>query len=351
MRSIRQHLYLFLAIPLLSLVTCTDDSTRPVKEFEPFPEGVSVSYSTAGETPVSGPYSPLSGSTYMTTGSNGVVYELSIAPGALLSEINITVTPFSEISMRTEMSTGTLGEPDTSACLVGALFEPEGLEFDSTAVLTITFPYGFDCEVDDTLRIVGLDSSLSFFEIMETEIDEPTSSLTCTLSHFSGYGAYEPSCERLGAIINAARLYGVEFPSDRVMDVLERHMDFALFIGCDDMADLALDAIHDVFEYRASHAVDYATAYPSEAAIQQLVLLLEQAQQWGFDDIEAALEAGIESAIRSYAAMGKALCDEGDHSAGQTILSTVLDYITEGYIDDPAFADQVQSDLDGCGTR
>ena len=56
MISIRYSTYLLPLLLLLLLVTCTDDPTEPVHEFEPFPVGVVVSYSTAGETPVSGPY-------------------------------------------------------------------------------------------------------------------------------------------------------------------------------------------------------------------------------------------------------------------------------------------------------
>ena len=350
MISIRYSTYLLPLLLLLLLVTCTDDPTEPVHEFEPFPVGVVVSYSTAGETPVSGPYSPLSGASYMTTGSNGVVYELSIAPGALLSEITITVTPFSEIAMYTEMSNGFLGEPDISECLVGALFEPAGIEFDSTAALTITFPYGFECEVGDTLRIVGIDSSLTFFEIMGTEIDEFNSTLSCTLTHFSGYGTYNPNCDCLEAIINAAILYGRQFPSDHAIDILAGHLDFAISFGCDDMADLALEGIHDVFEQLAARTIENANAYPSDAAIQQLISRLEQAKQWGFADIQATLEAGIESVIRSFAAMGKALCNEGEHDDGRAVLTSVLVYVMGGYIDDPDFAAQVQDDLDNCGT-
>jgi hypothetical protein len=341
-------LALFLVL-ILNLSNCSDSPSEPQEDLEPYPAGVVTSYSTEGETSVSGPCSPASGATYYVTASNGVEYDLSIAPGAVESEVTITITPFSEISMRTEMSDGTVGEPDTSSCLVGALFEPEGLVFDSTAVLTITFPDGFECEMSDTLSIVCLDSSLAFYEIMETNIDEIESSLTCTLTHFSGYGSYNPNCDCLESIINAAIAYGTEFPSDHAIDILAGHLDFAISWGCDDMAELALDGIHDVFAGIAADAIADANADPTEANLQNLIIRLEQVKQWGFTDIQATLESAIESVLRALAAQGKALCASGEHEQGRAILSNVLIYIMGGYLDDPDFAAQVQDDLDNCG--
>ena len=340
-------LVLFLIL-VLYLFNCSDNPVE-VDESEPFPVGVVMSYSTDGETQVSGPCSPISGATYYVTGSNGVTYDFSVAPEAVESEVTITITPFSEVSIRTEMSDGTLGEPNTTACLVGALFEPEGLEFDSTAVLTVTFPNGFECAMSDTLRIVCLDSSKAFYEIMETEMNEMEGTLSCTLTHFSGYGTYDPNCDCLEAIINAAIAYGTEFPSDHAIDVLTEHLTFAISGGCDEMADLALDGIHDVFERIAAGAIADANADPSEGSLQNLITRLEQAKQWGFSDIQATLEAAIESVIRSLAAQGKALCASGEHEQGRALLSSVLLYILGGYVDDPEFASQVQNDLDNCG--
>jgi hypothetical protein len=58
--------------------------------------------------------------------------------------------------------------------------------------------------MSDTVRIVRLDSTAAFYEIMQTETNEMLNTLSCTLSHFSGYGTDDPDYMRLQIMIASA---------------------------------------------------------------------------------------------------------------------------------------------------
>ena len=94
---------------------------------------------------------------------------------------------------------------------MGVWLEPAGLEFDSTVVLTITFPDTASGGIGGDLRGIFIDPDRTFYTIMPTDIDTVASVLACTLSHFSIYGTDDVTYEYLKTLIEETTEYGLEF--------------------------------------------------------------------------------------------------------------------------------------------
>jgi len=346
MKDNRSSLLIVAVLMILLAAGCTDSTTTPEDEEVPGAGFVVIEYEAEAASASSGEITPSGGGTVVATGGNGVVFSLEVSPGAVDAAATITITPLSYLSI----TDGPAGNPDTTECQQGALFEPAGLIFDSTAVLTITFPQsGVDCDLDGDYRIVSIDSASTFYEIMPTLYTGGVSALCCTLTHFSGYGTDDPGYDRLKNLIDAASIFGSNFPSDEIISILSGYSEEAQLRGWDDLADLATDGIHDVFDELADIDISYAESNPSAETLRDLLVRAEQAQGWGFADVEAKLQAAIESVIRSIAAQGRALCLAGDHEGGRALLFFALEYAQGGYVQDPQFQTTVSEWLTDCG--
>ena len=128
--------FIFVLLILFLAAGCTDSTTTPEEEEVPEAGYVVIEYAVEAASAASGEITPSGGGTVTATGSNGVEFSLNVFPGAVDAAVTVTITPFSYLSI----TDGNAGNTDTTECQQGALFEPAGQIFDSTAVLTITFP-------------------------------------------------------------------------------------------------------------------------------------------------------------------------------------------------------------------
>jgi hypothetical protein len=308
--------------------------------------GLRISYQADDAMAASGQVTPAGGGTVAATGADGITYTLYISPAAVDTEVTVTVTPLSTLTI-SRLDTGL---PDTSACVRGALFEPSGLEFDAPAVLTISYPSGVTpCTLSPDFRIVSLDSSSAFIEIIPTTVDINVPALSCTLSHFSGYGADDPDYEFLRYLIVESSKYGQSSPGWDVLSKLISYADEAASHGWSDLKDLAVQGCEPILGALADAAIAESQSDPGESTLAVLVRYWDAALGLGFDDIADRLSAAAEQVVRSIAAQGKAECDAGHHDTGRAILRHALDLILAGLVDDEAFKQQVMEWLGDCG--
>lgn len=350
MQENRTSPLIFAVLVFFMVAGCTVSTTTPEEEEVTKPSYIIIDYEADDGNASSGEITPTGGGTVIATGSNGVVFSLEVYPDAVDTTVTVTITPLSYLSITNNNTGGTTANPDTTDCQEGALFEPAGQIFDSTAVLTITFPQsGVDCDLDGYYRIVSIDSASAFYEILPTLYAAGSSALCCTLTHFSGFGTDDPGYYRLKNLIDAASGFGGNFPSDEIISILSGYAEEAQLRGWDDLADLAGDGIHDVFDKLVDFDISYAESNPSAESLRDLLLRTEQAQGWGFIDVEAKLQAAIESVIQSIAAQGRALCNAGDHEGGRALLFFALEYAQGGFVQDPQFQSLVSEWLTDCG--
>ncbi|HSG27078.1 MAG TPA: hypothetical protein VLA34_01270, partial [Candidatus Krumholzibacterium sp.] len=330
---------------------CSDTGTSPNGDDPPDDTGTGglvISYVSEPGNAASGEVTPESGGTIEATGSGGVIYSLEIYPGALDSTYTITVTPLSSLRISTMDSSVV----DSSDCLQGALFEPEGLEFDSTAVLTITFPpSGLDCTLDDGFRIVSIDSSSAFYEIIPTEVFPMTSSLVCTLTHFSGYGTDDvDDYNFLKYLIQETVKAGALFPGYDVLVKLVSYAKEAADQGWNDLVDLAVAGGRPILEPLVSSAISESQADPGVSTMRLLQGYFDLALWFGFDDIEADLKNAMSAVAQAVAARGQEQCGNDNYEAGRALLRQALAWGMQGLVNDPpTFIAQVDAWLADCG--
>jgi hypothetical protein len=335
------------AVMALSCSGCSDSGTGPDAEIPPVVYGgLVIGYITDDAAAASGDISPEAGGTVVATGSNGVAYTLAVSPGAVGSMETVTITPLSKLTIGIKDSS----EVDTSACLVGAMFEPTGLVFDSTAVLTVTYSKsGLNCTLTDEFCIVHIDSSEAFYEIIPTTVNPGVPSLTCTITHFSGYGTDDPDYGFLKHLIEQTAKYGQDFPGDDVLGKLMSYAGQAAGMGWDDLRDLAWQGSKPILDYLVTRAIHYAQQDPGESTLTGLRHYLDPAIAMGFTDIEGRLRIAIDRLVRDVAANGNALCGQGDHAQGKALLRKALEWAMAGAVSDPAFIEQIDEWLSDCG--
>jgi hypothetical protein len=336
-----------LAALFLTASGCSDTGNSPTDtpDRHSAAGGLRISYQADVARAASGQVTPAAGGSVTATGADGVTYSLAVSPGAIDTEVTIVVTPLLTLAI-SRLDTD---EPDTSACVRGALFEPSGLKFDPGAVLKISYPSGAACALSPDFRIVSLDSSSAFYEIIPTTVDLNASALSCTLSHFSGYGADDLDYEFLKYLIVEASEYGQGIPGMDILTKLIGYADEAAAHGWDDLKDLAHEGCRPILGAMADAAIAASQSDPGESTLAVLTSYWDLALGLGFDDIAGRLAAASEQVVRSIAAQGKAECDAGHHDTGRAILRKALDWILAGLVDDAAFKQQVMDWLGDCG--
>jgi hypothetical protein len=352
---------ILLSIGLILIAGCSAESDQvPEEEHLGAVDVLDISYVTDDGRKATATITPESGGTVQAVNADGVVFDLTVGPGAIDSSLAVTITPFSLLSIKENeppasaasngvLSVGVSGAPrpnsaqqQEAACVCGAYFEPDGLTFDSTAVLTVTFPQqGFDCDWDE-ISIVSVDSSESLYEILPTTFDAGANALACTLAHFSGWGTHGPDEDLLRRLINSAITYGNAAPSDEFVRLLASYRQWAVLKGWNDLADLAWNGAWAVFGKLTEAAI-------AGRDIDEMVRRLQEAQAWGFDDYVAQLGEAIDTEVRSMAARGRSLCGGRRYDEGRALMFRALDYAQRGLVEDPGFQTQVKSWLADCG--
>jgi len=329
--------YLLAITSIVLLLNCGDNATAPGDDTgggngggPTGRGGLFFDYDVEDENSASGVATPALGGTIQATGSNGVVYSLQVPPAAVEADETITITPLADLTITTIDST----VRDSSDCLQGALFEPDGLEFDEPAVLTITWPAaGLDCIPTGDYSIVLIDDTSAFYEIIPTEADLAARTLTCSLSHFSGYITDDmDDYEFLNYLIVETSKAGQGFPGWDVLAKLLSYAERAADNGWEDLRQLAVQGAHPIMRILADDAIAFAANNPFEGVLVQLLKYTESADYWGFDDIEADLRFAMDALVRRYATNGQAVCADGRHEEGKSMLRKAREWAMRGLI-------------------
>lgn len=300
---IRAVFALLTIISLLFLSVCSDESTTgPVEEEETPLDGVDFAYETDDAAAITADITS-AGGRITVTASDGIVYALNVAPGAVTSTVSVTMTPLESLDI-TDVDASAVsaaGAPRASSgCYKGVVFEPAGVEFDTLAVLTMTFPSGAAvCDLDANFRVVYFEPSWNAYEIMPTTVDDGANTLTCPITHFSVFGTDDPSRERLEALINAAAAEGLANPAENVLYLLESYVDEA------------------------------------------------EDRQW--DDLASSARTSIDATVRSLGQLGERECNAGRRQEGRILMKQAFAWADEGWVYDPAFLDDVDGWLALCG--
>lgn len=332
-------------------VGCSDTTTDPNGD-DPHDDtgigGLVISYESEPANAESGEVTPEGGGTVVATGSNGVEYSLEVYPHALDSTYTITVTPLSSLIISTMDST----VQDSAGCIQGALFEPSGLEFDSTAILTITYPAnGLDCTLDEGFRIVSIDSASSFYEIIPTVVDLGTPSLVCTLTHFSGYGTDDvDDYNFLKYLIQETIKAGAAFPGYDIILKLVSYAKEATLNGWTDLKDMAVAGARPILEPLVAGAIAESQADPGVSTMRLLQGYFDLALWLGFTDIQTDLMNAMYAVTEAVAAKGQEQCGLENYAAGRALLRQALEWAMLGLVGNAtAYAEQIEGWLSDCG--
>jgi hypothetical protein len=352
--SIRNLFSIFTILALLAWAGCSSESTTaPENGNTGSSDGLTIAYATDPAAAVTGDITSGSGGTLETTATDGVVYKLVVPPNAVSSTVTVTMTPLASLTITDAGASGgsaPAAAPASSDCHKGVVFEPSGAEFDPPAVLTMTFPGGGSgCDLETDYRVVYFESSWNTYEILSTTLDDGANKLTCDITHFSVFGTDNPTRDRLQDLIEAATAVGLADPDDDALEQLASYLEEAEARDWDDLAALARSGLHDVLDKLADEVIAEATDDPSEDAFDELFDLLGWAFDYDFDDIDAKIRQGIETVVRGVAAEGHQECSRGNKEQGSELLILAFDWIGDGWVDDPAFEDDVEDWLAYCG--
>ena len=351
--SIRNLFSILTILTLLVCAGCSNESTTgPENGDAGSSNGVVISYEVDAAAAVTGDITSGSGGELTATATDGVVYKLTVPANAVASTVTVTMTPLASLTITDTGDSGGSAQaaPTSSDCQKGVIFEPSGIEFDLPAFLTMTFPGGGSgCDLDTEYRVVYFESSWNAYEIMSTTLDDGANKLTCPITHFSVFGTDNPSRDRLRDLIEAATAAGLADPDDEALEKLASYHEEAEARLWDDLAVLARSGLHDVLDRLADDEIAKATDDPTEDAFDSLFDLLGWAADFDFDDIDTKIRQGIETVVRGVAAEGHEKCSQGNKELGRELLILALGWIGDGWVNDPAFEDDVEDWLAYCG--
>ncbi len=343
----RRNICLILLSAALVLLPsgCEETVTEPEDEELITYGALTIGYESDEGSVESTEITPESGGSLSATGPDGVVYTLDVSAGAVAAATTVTVTPLRELSICSIDS----AHVDTSCCIVGALFEPAGLEFDSTAVLTITYPAsGHDCVLNDLFCVVSIDSASAYYEMIPTVVDEGVPSLTCTLTHFSGYGTHDPDYDFLEYQIEKYSQYGQDFPGDDILVKLMSLAAQAASMGWEDLRNLAWQGARPILDHLTTEAINAANADPCEATLGVLLHYLGPAQAMDFTDIADRILQAANDVVVAVATRGRELCQSGEREEGKALLVQAYDWACRGLVLETATRDMILDWLNDC---
>ncbi len=360
-------------ICMMVMASCSGDSSGPVDDGDGGnePEQFEVSYTAENDMAVSAVVGEPGGNV-VAVGPDGVVYTLRIPAGALESDTLVTITPVSDLTV-TGPGTFTCASscPEIDCCVRGAIFEPEGIEFDTLVTLEISFPLGEEFPFDSTAAVFMFDSPHSEIGTCESEIDFATKTLTAKLWHFTGYGTAAADCGRLIDLYLAmkanaegtAGTAGFFYNLYNLVNVISfnKACDPAGIAGCHELCEglntLVMPAASNALNiHRSALLALYPSSPTSPGEIEDLTEELDRVQYFsGMDELSYDVQSfrddilgRILAMAQTLAAEARSLCSSGECSEGQYLLYFIKGLGQTGYITDAGFLASVNTWIDDC---
>lgn len=173
-------------------------------------------------------------------------------------------------------------------------------------------------------------------------------SLTCTLTHFSGYGAHDTDYDHLKYLIDSYSEYGQDFPGDAILQKLMSLAAQAAALGWNDLRDRAWMGAYPILDYLAGEAIQDAGRDPGHATLSVLIHYLDPAQAMGFTDIKNKLLKAINDVVVAVAKKGRELCLSGDEQQGGALLAQALEWASAGLVLETSTREQIADWLTEC---
>jgi hypothetical protein len=353
------------------MASCSGDSTGPEDNGGNGDESpqFEVNYTMEDEMAVSAIVGEPGGNV-IAKGPGGVIYTLRFPAGAVKSDTLITITPVSDLTV-TGPGTFTCSSscPELDCCVVGALFEPEGIEFDTCATLEIIFPLGEEFPFDSTAAVFMFDSPHSDIGGCETEIDLPTKTLTAKIWHFTGYGTASAECERLTGIVQYSTETAMAFAGmgefygclhtligiESFNRTYDSEGNLTSDVLCEELTDnIALHANEALRAHNSGLMARYSSA--SMENLDDLTRHLDSSIRFtAYTDLSyeagqlaGAIRGRILEIAQSLASEANSLCSAGSCEEGQEILYYIEGLGEKGYITDAAFLANVETWIEDC---
>ncbi|MDZ7860386.1 MAG: hypothetical protein U5O15_06940 [Candidatus Krumholzibacteriota bacterium] len=333
---------------ILSIFECSEDTTGPDGDNSQEEGELVIEYQEETGSSGSGDLDPVSGGSVSATSSDGVIYTLEADPEAVDSVTTITLTPVDNLSFSIS---GFESLQDTLSCHFGLIAEPDGLEFSSPVILTIEYPDTFSCGITDSTIIAGFCDCSGYYEIIPTVVDQGTPTISCTLSHFSGYGSDTPGEEFLQHLIEKASEYGEDHPG---LDILLRLISYyrhADEMGWNTLRDMAFNNCSSILEALTSEAIDEGQSEPLPDVFELILDCYNYADNLGLSDIKTDIEAVFNGLVNEYASTGHQECENGSYETGEAILEDALDWAELSPNPDSGLIDQIESWIAACGSE
>jgi len=334
-------------IVILSVFECSEDTTGPDGGISPEYGELVIEYDEEAGYSGSGDLDPVSGGSVSATSSDGVIYTLEADPGAVDSVTTVTLTPVYNLSFSTS---GSESLEDTLSCHFGVIAEPHGLEFSSPVVLTIEYPDTFSCVVTDSTIVAGFCVCSGYYEIIPTAVDQGTPAISCTLSHFSGYGSDTPGEDFLQYLIEKAGEYGEDYPGLDILVKLMSYYRHADEMGWNTLRDLAFNNCSSVLRELTDEAISEGQSDPVPEVFELILDCYNYADTLGLSDIGSDIEAVFNGLVDEYAGAGRQQCQEGNYETGGAILEEALYWAELSPNPDSVLIDKIEGWIAACGS-
>ena len=355
----------------LFLVNCSEDSAVAPDGGTGEETTFDISYTTDSSRAVEEEITAAAGGTISATDSSGVVFTLEIPANALSQDETIRIIPLDLLTVDAPgvMLCSGCGDGD-DCCVRGALFEPEGLRFDSLVTLTVEFPGTKPFPFDSVGAIMVFDSPSSSYSIFPTEVDTDARTLTARISHFSGYGTEAPDCTHLvqlyfnlePAVYSAVGSEAIYYPLNDLIRLYGSNLACRPIFNdqCHVMCPQVNGMIEGLFAtqlpahiaaLKSSHPAGEATDQSVEEIIghyEQLLMLKALCPFAVLLDLESDMLSYIRQMAGTIYNQGVALCQQSECDDGEALLYYVLNLGARGYVTDAAFLQQVQEAYDNC---
>ncbi|RKX27796.1 MAG: hypothetical protein DRP45_00105 [Candidatus Zixiibacteriota bacterium] len=382
--KLRLAFLLILALGLCS--TCSDNSTNPVKD-DPLPDSSAFLIHCAGDTAaaVSQYISATNGGIIEVTTADSLRFTLSIPEHSLESSATLTLTPLSSFEVTGPVVTACVNaDSGTGFCYPGIICEPAGLEFDPAAVLAVEFPDNQPFLFDSGITIAFFDTVIATFYACSTIVNQTDRSLSCIVSHFSGYttanippqedecaaleAAYQPVYDNARATAGAEQFYhyALRLVEIRRGNYRSDPYDFGQsWIPCpsfntqvdfdlSELINLHWSRLQSYWDEVSADQISFSDMIDHHHRMQGLAnQVLGTDAQSAADQAVRAIHLYISNKARALGTIGYNLC-QNDNCDGRDYLMYVLQLGDQGYVvtselvRDDAYLQQVQQWYDDC---